>query len=454
VREERTHPTPQLSDGRVSRRVLVVDGEPASGRATEDLLRREDYWAVVTHDPVAAEKLARVGAADVLAVDLNLGALEVVPRWQRRQGDPSPRETPPQNGDGYAVLRALHSDSSCARFPLFLLRARSDDESREPACRFGLIDYVPKASQPRDLVRGLDSVFRDVVEPALLRDEQRMEAEEGTPLVDATEWGRGETRYRPFDTVPKPLRTALLVDPDLAYRRYVRGVLAEHGFVVYEVSSSAEALQLAIARRPWLILSEVNLPDQSGFDLCARIRSHGLLRRTPLAFLSDWDEPDKRYAGLQLGADDYLVKPITIRELVIRLELILKRYKDLRPGGQPGAGFRGSVELVGSAGLLQVCHLNRLTGTLVVRHGAQQIKVAFSTGEIVGAAGVHLIRANGNDLRPEEIVYTLLAWPRGQFQFVPAPSVQGEPIGEGFDQILLEGCRRLDEQDLTGAAGS
>ena len=454
MRDERTHPTPRLSNGRVSRRVLVVDAEASSGQATEQLLRREDYWAVVTPDPSAAEKLARVGAADVLAVDLSLGALEVVPRWQRRQGDPTPREAPPQGADGYAVLRALHSDSSCARFPLFLLRARSNDERREPACRFGLIDYLPKASRPRDLVRGLDSVFRDVVEPALQRDEQRQEAEEGTPVDTAAEWGN-DARYRPFETVPKPLRTALLVDPDIAYRRFVRGILAEYEFVVYEASSAVEALQLATARRPWLILSEANLPDQSGFDLCARIRSHGLLRRTPLAFLSDWDEPDKRYTGLQLGADDYLVKPITVRELVIRLELILKRYKDLRPGAQPGTGFRGSVELVGASGLLQVCHLNRLTGSLLVRHGPQQVRVLFRHGEIVGASGTQLVRANGNDPQPDEIIYALLGWPRGQFQFVPAQKVDGEPIGEGFDQILLEGCRRLDErQKLPRASGS
>ena len=281
-----------------------------------------------------------------------------------------------------------------------------------------------------------------------------MEVEEGTPLDTPEEWSRS-TRYRPFESVPRPLRTALLVDPDLAYRRFVRGVLAEHGFVVYEASSAGEGLRLAIAHRPWLVLSEANLPDKSGFDLCARIRSHGLLRRTPLAFLSEWDEPDKRYAGLQRGADDYLVKPITVRELVIRLELILKRYKDLRPGVQPGSGFRGSVELVGAAGLLQVCHLNRLTGTLVVRNGPQQIRVSFRGGEVVGAVGIHLIRSNGHDLRPEEIVYALLEWSRGQFQFVPSRSVDGEPVGASFDQLLLEGCRRLDEsQQQPGVSGS
>jgi DNA-binding response OmpR family regulator len=245
------------------------------------------------------------------------------------------------------------------------------------------------------------------------------------------------------------------VDPDPSYRRFVRGVLAEHGFVVHEASSAVEGLQLAIVHRPWLILSEANLPDQSGFDLCTRIRSHGLLCRTPLVFLSDWDEPDKRYIGLRRGADDYLVKPIAVRELVIRLELILKRYQDLRPGAQPGSVFRGSVELVGVAGLLQVCNLNRLTGTLVVRAGPQQIRVSFRRGEVVGAVGVHLIRSNGDELKPTDIVYRLLEWFRGQFQFIPARYVDGEPMAASFDQLLLEGCRQLDErQRQSRATGS
>ena len=447
MRDERTHPTPQIRSGRVSRRVLVIDTEAASGQATEELLRREDYWAVVTHDPAAAERLARVGAADVLAVDLKMGALEAVPEGQRRQCDPAPRGAPPRGTEGYAVLRALHTDPSCARFPLFVLRPQQGDERREPACRFGLIEYLPNASRPRDLLRGLDSVFCDIVEPALRRDEQKQDSV-GRPSTDMMEqWSKG-VRYRPFETVPRPLRTALLVDPDVAYRRFVRGVLVEHGFTVYEASSSVEGLQLAVARRPWLILSEVNLPDQNGFEFCARIKSHGLLRRTPLAFLSEWDEPDKRYAGLRLGADDYLVKPITVRELVIRLELILTRYKDL----QPGTGFRGSVELVGMAGLLQVCHLNGLTGSLAVRNAEQQASVSFRGGEIVGASGAHVVPSNGHSPRPEEIVFALLAWPRGQFRFTPSRSVKGERLGQNFDQLLLEGCRQLDEGRLARGA--
>jgi len=452
--------------GGLSRRVVVVDADEASREATELLLRREEYWTVATDDPAAAEKLARVEAADIVAVDLDLGVLEAVPRWQRRQGDSDSRDGLPYWSRGYAVLRALHADSSCARFPMFRLKTRSDDERREPPCRFGLLDYLPKATQPRELIDGLESVFRDVVEPAHVRDEQRQQANDASQLVlagpaphpgnghgvAAAEWSPG-LRFKPFEAVPRALRSALLADPDVSYRRFVRGILAEHGFVVHEASSFAETLELATARRPWLILSEVDLPDQSGFELCARIRNHGLLRRTPLAFLSAWDDPERRYAGLRLGADDYLVKPITPRELVIRLELLLKRYTDLQSGTQPGSGFHGNVELVGAAGMLQFCHLNRLTGILTVRRGAQLVRLSFQSGEIVDVRGLHVVRATADVPEREDIVYALLGWPSGQFEFVPMTSVTGTPIGESFDGLLLEACRRRDEQQSGRTSG-
>ena len=251
MRDEGVEQATRPGAGSVPRRVLVVDADEASRQATEELLRREEYWAVATDDPTAAEKLARVGAADVVAVDLDLGVLEAVPRWQRRQGDSEARDDLPYWSGGYAILRALHADSSCARFPMFRLKARSDDERREPPCRFGLLDYLPKASQPRELVEGLESVFRDIVEPALLRDEQRQQADDESALVlagpasrregvaAAAEWSPG-IRFKPFEAVPRALRTALLADPDISYRRFVRGVLTEHGFVVHEASSSAE----------------------------------------------------------------------------------------------------------------------------------------------------------------------------------------------------------------------
>jgi DNA-binding response OmpR family regulator len=383
-----------------------------------------------------------------------MDALEAVPGSERRKGDLAVPETAPYWRGGYAVLRPLHLDPSCARFPLFLLKGRSDNEGRERPCRLGLVDYLPKASQPGQLAQGLDAVFRSVVEPA------RRAARAGIPMDGRAElilgraaragsnggsggWAR---HFLPFQAVPQALRSALLVDPDATHRQFVRELLVEHGFEVFETASSAEALELAKARRPWLILCEARLEDEDGLKLCTRIRRHGLLRRTPLAFLSSWDDAERRYESLRRGADDFLVKPITARELIIRLELILKRYTDLQPGAEEGYGFSGSLELVGAAGLLQFCHLGQLTGSLTVRQGALLVRLQFSAGEIVDASGLHVARAIGDEPLPETFVHALLGWDRGKFEFEPEATVEGYPIAESFDHLLLEGCRQLDER--------
>jgi DNA-binding response OmpR family regulator len=433
---------------------MLVEVDGTSRQDTQDLLRRDDYWTMATDDAAAADRVAWAGAVDLLIVDLDLGVLEPVPRSERRKGDLAVPEAAPYWRGGYAVARPLHVDSSCARFPLVVLKVRSDDEGHARPCRLGLIDYLPKASQPGQLAQGLDAVFRSLVEPASraarpgLPGDGRSEAMVGRAARSGYNGGSGDwaRRFVPFQAVPKALRTALLVDPDVAHRQFVRGLLVEHGFEVFETASSTEALELATARRPWLIISEARLPDEDGLKLCARIRRHGLLRRTPLAFLSTWDDPDRRYESLRRGADDFLVKPITARELIIRLELILKRYTDLQPGAEEGYGFSGSLELVGAAGLLQFCHLGRLSGALTVRQGALLVCLQFSSGEIVDASGLHVARTVRGQPRPETIVHALLGWDRGKFEFEPEETVAGRPIAESFEHLLLEGCRQLDER--------
>jgi CheY-like chemotaxis protein len=237
--------------------------------------------------------------------------------------------------------------------------------------------------------------------------------------------------------LPRALRKALLVDPDAAYRRFLKSALGVHGFTVYEASTSEEALRIATARRPWLILTEVNLPDENGFELCRRVRTHSLLAHTPLAFLSDWDDYEKRYYGIKLGADDYFTKPIAARELLIRLQLILKRYSDLRTRTRNGSGLEGGIELIGAPGVLQMCHISQLTGVFTARAGTRMAQIRFRDGE--------LISAHCDGLQGAEAIYAFIGWPKGQFAFLPGAAGEGARLSDSFDQLLLEGCRRLDE---------
>jgi DNA-binding response OmpR family regulator len=420
-----------------ARRVAVLEADTINRFSTERILRREDYWVFVTEDAAAAVRVASVSAVDLVLVDLGLGRLEAVPQWQRRRGDAAFHGVPPSLTDGYAVLRPLHIDPGSARFPVVTLRTDGLTTEPPPLCRFAVVEFLPQPWKASGFLEGLDAIFREFVRPpapAGAEGASPARAEEARARSGA----RGNGGAQPFESTPVALRTALVVDPDEAERRVLVSDLVRHGFSVLEAATGSEALRLAVARRPWLVLTELTLPDDTGLSLCRKMRSHSLLRRTPVVVLSARDDCDTRYQALKAGADDYLAKPTPPRELLIRLELLLKRFAEIDLGAEPGAGLRGAVELVGAPAVLQICHLNGLTGVLVARRGSQSIRIAFRRGQIVSAVGP--------DHEGPLVVYDFIGWPHGQFEFDRGALVEGTSAETDFNALLLEGCRRLDER--------
>jgi DNA-binding response OmpR family regulator len=434
-----------------ARRVVVLEADTINRFSTERILRREDYWVFVTEDAAAAVRVASVSAIDLVLVDLGLGRLEAVPQWQRRRGDALFQGVPPSLTDGYAVLRPLHLDPASARFPVVTLKTDDLVTEPPPLCRFAVVEFLPRPWKASGLVEGLDAIFRDTARPETVA-EPKATAEPAAEPTEATvgaaeaaagpvepapaEGGNGGPQ--PFESTPVALRTALVVDPDDAERRALVEDLLRHGFSVLEATTGAEALRIAVARRPWLVLTELTLPDDTGLGLCRKMRSHSLLRRTPVVFLSAQDDCDTRHRALKAGADDFLAKPAPSRELLIRLELLLKRFAEIELGTEPGAGLRGAVELVGAPSVLQICHLNGLTGVLVARRGSQSVRIAFRRGQIVSATGP--------DHEGPLVVYDFIGWPHGQFEFDRGALVEGTSVEADFNALLLEGCRRLDER--------
>ena len=424
-----------------ARRVVVLGANTNERVATERLLRHQDYWTFATDDPHAAVRVTTVDAADVVLVDLGLEVLDAIPQGLRRRGDTSFPGVSPSLPGGYAVLRPLQADPGCARFPLVTLRPGSPADSDFPFCRFAFVDRVP--AQADELLAGLETVWRDVVVPA--------GGQGGKAGNEAT--GRAHAAAEPataspeaFASVPLPLRTALVVDPDPVSRRFVRTSLGRHGFTVHEATRSDEGFHRAVTRRPWLIITEMSLPDGSGLDLCRRARAHSLLRRTPIVFLAQRDDCDSRYLALEAGADDYVAKTVSEREMLIRLELLLKRVAESEtPLGVRGLGLRGAVELVGTSAVLQVGHLGRLSGVLTAHRGSRIVCITFRQGEIVSAA---------SDLgHGPEVVYDFIGWDRGLFEFHAGAPAEGPSFEADFNGLLLEGCRRLDERRRAAPSG-
>jgi hypothetical protein len=193
-----------------------------------------------------------------------------------------------------------------------------------------------------------------------------------------------------------------------------------------------------VARRPWLVVTEARLPDETGLALVRRMRAHSLLRRTPVVVVSTHDDCESRYHALRAGADDFLAKPAPSREMLIRLELLLRRFAEIELATEGATSLRGAVELVGAPAVLQICHLNQLTGVLVARRGSQSLRIAFRHGQVVSATGP--------DHEGAQVVYDFIGWPNGQFEFDRGALAEGSPLELEFNALLLEGCRRLDER--------
>jgi DNA-binding response OmpR family regulator len=240
-----------------------------------------------------------------------------------------------------------------------------------------------------------------------------------------------------FESIPIVLRDVLVVEDDPVFRGFLRDVLAGGGLTVHEAEDGRQALKVALERRPWLILTEVAMKGGDGFELCRQVRAHSLLRQTPLVFLSASDDYKYRSHGLGLGADDFLPKDTPIRELLMRVLLLLERRIGLGAAGKAGSAMAGQIAVIGAPGMLQVCHLMQLSGVLLAHDGSRGASIRFRAGEILGA------ELDGK--RDAAAVTSLLAWEHGSFEFHPGDPGSGARLVESFEELLLEGCRMLDE---------
>ena len=121
----------------------------------------------------------------------------------------------------------------------------------------------------------------------------------------------------------------LLVEDDKKIARVVKIYLEEAGFRVIHVEKGKEAINLALKEMPILVILDLKLPDISGEEVCQELKEVGDF---PIIMLTSKSSEEERIAGFALGADDYVVKPFSPRELVFRVKAVLKRAekKDLK----------------------------------------------------------------------------------------------------------------------------
>ena len=117
-------------------------------------------------------------------------------------------------------------------------------------------------------------------------------------------------------------KTVLVIDDDVKLCGLLSDYLGQYGFGVLVANHPQEGLETLLRQSPDLVILDIMLPDQNGFEVCRAIRQK---HKTPIIMLTARGEVTDRVLGLELGADDYLAKPFEPRELVARIQSVLRR---------------------------------------------------------------------------------------------------------------------------------
>jgi len=118
-----------------------------------------------------------------------------------------------------------------------------------------------------------------------------------------------------------------IVEDDQDIARLVRHHLEAAGFETYLFSRTTGVVAEAVKRPPALFLLDIMVPGGNGLELCRQIRESRILAASPVIFLTAKGEEADRVAGLDIGADDYITKPFSPRELVARVKAVLRRFE-------------------------------------------------------------------------------------------------------------------------------
>ncbi|MCB0218374.1 MAG: response regulator [Chrysiogenetes bacterium] len=231
----------------------------------------------------------------------------------------------------------------------------------------------------------------------------------------------------------------LVVDDDQKSLQVLEISLKKAGFLVTTAQNGLDGLEKAKTSVPELIISDVKMPKLNGYQFCKRIKEDPKLEKVPFIFLTSQKSVDDKIKGLELGVDDYLTKPIYIKELLTRVRLLLqKREKESLEEVSAQRQFAGSLTDMGVVDLLQTLEIGRKTGVLYLTGpGASSGLIYFSEGQIIDAIQ--------GQIKAERAIYRMLAWNEGAFKIDFKPLDRQVVVSTSTQGLIMDGMRRLDE---------
>lgn len=269
-------------------RILVIEDNVPNLQLMSYLLTAFGYTVLTATDGAEGLAMARRELVDLIISDIHL-----------------------PNVDGYQVARALKSHPGLRQVPLIAVTALAMVGDREKVLAAGFDGYIDKPIVPETFVNQIGTFL-----PVSLRA--------GAPVPRPVS-PEGEEAPRP---APSNHLRVLVLDDSAANRELLRSVLEHGGYQVAEAATITAAVSLATERVPDLILSDLHLGKEAGWQFLDLVRSRPELKRVPFVFLSaSWLAGDLGKAE-SLGADAVLLRPIDSQKVLAALEKVLEKRKE------------------------------------------------------------------------------------------------------------------------------
>ncbi|MDZ7263851.1 MAG: response regulator [candidate division KSB1 bacterium] len=229
----------------------------------------------------------------------------------------------------------------------------------------------------------------------------------------------------------------LVADGDAKNLQILKENLEASGFMVITVANGNKAWEEIQRTPPKLILTEVNLEGLNGYQLLERLQTDPNTASIPLIFLTNQREIQQRVRAFEIGAKDYLIKPLHVKEVIAHIRMVLRRL-ERRKVEQFDAyvKFSGRLDQLSVADLIENFGVERKTGILTLSNGRRTGHVYFRDGAVVNASL--------GDFKQEAAVYQMFPWNRGYFNMVFRDIDVNDEISTTNLGLLLQGLKRLE----------
>lgn len=278
------------------KRILVVDDDPISLKLISGILPGDRYEILKATDGEDGIKKAVQKLPDVILLDVIMPGL-----------------------DGFEATRKLKANPRTKTIPIILVTCLEGMENKFTGLEAGAEEYLSKPIKPVELLARVKSMLQ----LKQYRDQLSIRKQsEGALLGIAPD----EKTSHPADE-EKPL--ILLVEDEEIDAKIVENVLKDTPWQVETAWTGGEALSRILSDRIDLVLLDILLPDMTGFDICQRLKEMDKSNDTPIIIVTCLHDLESRITGVELGADDFLVKPVHRQELIARIKALLEKKRKL-----------------------------------------------------------------------------------------------------------------------------